>query len=622
MNEAVSTPSGSSIPRQVLDAVVVRFAGDSGDGMQLTGSQFTRTTAFHGNDLATFPDFPAEIRAPAGTLAGVSGFQIHFSSREVHTPGDQPAVLIAMNPAALAANIADLKAGGLVIVNTDKFTKRDLEKADLTSDPLEDGSLSGFQVVPVQLSTLTKNAVESLGLGAKETDRCKNFFALGMTYWLFSRDMALTEEWIQKKFKPPYDEANLAALRAGYNFADTVELFHSGYEVPPAKLAPGTYRNITGNQALALGLVAAAQLAGRPLFQGAYPITPASDVLHYLSTYKDFGVVTFQAEDEIAAIAATIGAAWGGSIAVTTTSGPGVALKGEALGLGVMVELPMVLVDIQRGGPSTGLPTKTEQSDLNIAIYGRHGESPAPVIAAQTPGDCFYAAIEAVRVAVKHMIPVILLTDGYLANGAAPWKLPDVASLAPIPVKFADGPSDGQEFRPYERDPQTLARPWAIPGTPGAEHRIGGLEKQEGTGNVSYNPDNHHRMTEIRQAKVDRIAADLDPVEVYGDDGGLLVVSWGGTFGSVRAAVDAGRTQGMKLGHLHLRWLNPMPPGVAEALARYDRVLVPELNMGQLAGLLRQRFLVDTVSFPKVQGKPFKVSELLARFQTLTSPEA
>ncbi|NOY26530.1 MAG: 2-oxoacid:acceptor oxidoreductase subunit alpha [Oligoflexia bacterium] len=602
--------------RQIIDDVVVRFAGDSGDGMQLTGDQFTRTTAAQGNDLATFPDYPAEIRAPAGTLAGVSGFQVHFSSHHVRTPGDQPSVLVAMNPAALAANVKDLKTGGLIIVNTDKFGARDLEKADLTSNPLEDGSLDAYQVVPVQLSNLTKAAVQELGLNTKEADRCKNFFALGMTYWLFDRALDWTQNWIRTKFKAPYAEANLRALQAGYNYALTVELFHAGYEVPPAALKPGTYRNITGNQATALGLLVAAQKAGRPLFQGAYPITPASDILHLLATYKEFGVITFQAEDEIAAISATIGAAWGGAIAITSTSGPGLALKGEALGLGVIVELPMVVVDVQRGGPSTGLPTKTEQSDLFIALYGRHGDAPNPVIAAQTPGDCFHAAIDAVRIAVKYMTPVLLLTDGYLANGAAPWRLPDLDEIPEIPVSLADDP---ETFHPYERDPDTLARPWAIPGTPGLEHRIGGLEKADGSGNVSYDPDNHQKMTEIRRQKIARIAQDLDPVDVEGDSGGLLVVSWGGTFGAVRSAVTQARLAGTRCGHLHLRWLNPFPRGMAELFAGYDQILVPELNMGQLATVLRSTFLVDAKSYSKVQGKPFKVSELVARIQTMTS---
>lgn len=605
---------------QVLDEVVVRFAGDSGDGMQLTGSQFTSTTAVQGNDLATFPDFPAEIRAPAGTRAGVSGFQIHFSSRDIHTPGDAPSVLVAMNPAALVANLGDLKAGGMVIVNTDKFTDRDLDKADLASNPLEDGTLEGFQLVPVQLTKLTRGAVDGLGLGAKESDRCKNFFALGMAYWLFNRDMQHTQDWISSKFKPPYDEANRRALQAGYNYADTVELFHSSYEVPAAPLAPGLYRNITGNEALALGFVAAGKLSGLTLFQGAYPITPASDVLHYLSRYKDFGVVTFQAEDEIAAVAATIGAAFGGALAITSSSGPGIALKGEALGLGLMTELPMVVVDIQRGGPSTGLPTKTEQSDLNIALYGRHGESPMAVLAAQTPADCFDTALEACRVALKYKMPVMVLTDGYLANGAEPWRLPEIDALAPIEVSHATADDVGEgPFLPYKRDPETLARPWAVPGTPGLEHRIGGLEKQQDTGNVSYDPQNHEDMTRVRQAKVDAVLADIPDIEVYGDDSGLLVVSWGGTFGAVRTAVDQARLSGLKVGHAHLRWLNPMPANLEKLLWQYDDVLVPELNMGQLAGVLRQRFLVNAVSYPKVQGKPFKVSEVLARIQRAIS---
>ncbi len=600
-------------PVQVLDDVVVRFAGDSGDGMQLTGSQFTNTTAVQGNDLATFPDFPAEIRAPAGTRAGVSGFQIHFSSHDIHTPGDAPSVLVAMNPAALVANIGDLKTGGMVVVNTDKFTDRDLEKADLTVSPLEDGTLEGFQVVPVQLTKLTRAAVDGLGLGAKESDRCKNFFALGMAYWLFNRDMGLTQAWIASKFKAPFDEANQRALQAGYNYADTVELFHSSFEVPPAPLRAGVYRNITGNEALALGFVAAGKLSGLTLFQGAYPITPASDVLHYLARYKDFGVVTFQAEDEIAAISAAIGAAFGGALAITSSSGPGIALKG---GLAMMTELPLVIADIQRGGPSTGLPTKTEQSDLHIALYGRHGEAPLPVIAAQTPADCFHVALEACRVALKYQMPVMVLTDGYLANGAEPWRVPDVGSLPAIPVNLATEVPEGG-FLPYARDPETLARPWAVPGTPGLEHRIGGLEKQANTGNVSYDPQNHEDMTRLRQEKVDRIGADVPDLEVHGDDGGLLVVSWGGTYGAVRTAVDQARVGGLRVGHVHLRWLNPMPKNLESLLWKYDDVLVPELNMGQLAGELRRRFLVNAVSYAKVQGKPFKVSEVLAKIQTL-----
>ena len=601
---------------ETLDNVVIRFAGDSGDGMQLTGSQFTSTTAIQGNDLATFPDFPAEIRAPAGTLAGVSGFQIHFSSQEIHTPGDAPSVLVAMNPAALKVNLPALKPGGMIIVNTDKFTDRDLEKAECQTNPLEDGSLDGYQVVPVQLSKLTKGAVDGLGLGSKESDRCKNFFALGMAYWLFNRDTKVTKAWIGSKFKAPYDEANKRALEAGYSYADTVELFHASYEVPAAKLRPGTYRNITGNEALALGFVAVAHLSGRPVFQGAYPITPASDVLHYLSKYKDHNIVTFQAEDEIAAVSATIGAAWAGAVAITSTSGPGVALKGEALGLATITELPMVLVDIQRGGPSTGLPTKTEQSDLYIAMYGRHGENPNPVLAASTPADCFDAAIEACRIAVKYRMPVVLLTDGYLANGAEPWRLPDVDALEPIdcgiePAARADAPP----FLPYERDPQTLARRWAIPGTPGLEHRIGGLEKQEGTGNVSYNPANHEYMCRMRADKVRRIQADVPDVVVHGDTDGVLMVSWGGTYGAVRTAVDAARKQGLRVGHVHLRWLNPFPANLEAVLRAAGKVVVAELNLGQLNTVLRSTFLVETESLAKIQGQPFKVSEILARIQ-------
>jgi 2-oxoglutarate ferredoxin oxidoreductase subunit alpha len=599
--------------------VVIRFAGDSGDGMQVTGDQFTSTTAVQGNDLATFPDFPAEIRAPAGTLAGVSGFQIHFSSVEIHTPGDEPSVLVAMNPAALKANLRDLKAGGLLIVNSDKFKERDLEKADYATNPLEDGSLSAFQVVEMPLSTLTKGAVEGLGLSAKDTDRSKNFFALGVAYWLFNRDLTVTQQWIQAKFKAPFADANLRSMMAGYNYADTVELFHSTYEVPPAKQTPGRYRNITGNQALALGFVAAAKLSGRPIFQGAYPITPASDVLHYLSNYKDFGVITFQAEDEIAAIGAAIGASFAGAIGLTSSSGPGIALKGEAMGLALMTELPLIIVDIQRGGPSTGLPTKTEQSDLLIAMYGRHGEAPLPIIAAQSPSDCFHAALEAVRIAVKYMMPVIVLTDGYLANGSEPWMLPDVENLAPIPVSLATAPNAGDAYRPYLHDPTTLARPWALPGTPGLEHRIGGLEKADGTGNVSYDPNNHEHMSHLRADKVARVVADVPDAEVHGDRSGVLVVSWGGTFGAVRSGVDAARLEGLRVGHVHLRWLNPMPQNLGALLAQYDKVLVPELNLGQLWRLLRDRFLVDAVLYSKMQGRPFKVSEIKNRIVSLST---
>jgi 2-oxoglutarate ferredoxin oxidoreductase subunit alpha len=604
---------------ETVENVVIRFAGDSGDGMQLTGTQFTNTSAIQGNDLATFPDFPAEIRAPAGTVAGVSGFQLHFSSKKIRTPGDAPNVLIAMNPAALKANIGALKAGGMVIVNTDKFTDRDLEKAEYEHNPLQDGSLEGFQVVEVELGTLTKRSVDGLGLGAKESDRCKNFFALGMTYWLYNRDMSVTQKWIKGKFKDPYDQANLNALQAGWNFADTMELFHSSYEVPAAALEPGTYKNITGNAALALGFVTAASLSGRQLFQGAYPITPASDVLHYLSKYKDFGVVTFQAEDEIAAICASIGAAFGGSIAITTTSGPGVALKGEALGLAVITELPLVLVDIQRGGPSTGLPTKTEQSDLNIALYGRHGESPNPVIAAATPSDCFNAAIEAVRVAVKYRMPVVLLTDGYLGNGAEPWKLPELDQLAPIDCNISP-PSDGDEpFLPYARDPETLGRNWAIPGTKGLEHRIGGLEKQDGTGNVDYDPHNHEYMSKLRAEKVARVVAEVPDVEVYGDTDGVGVVSWGSTFGAVRTGVDLARKAGIKVGHIHLRWLSPLPANLEATILGFTKCAVAEMNLGQLHRYLRGEYLIDLKSITKIQGLPFMSSDVAAELTQLAN---
>ncbi|MBL8614224.1 MAG: 2-oxoacid:acceptor oxidoreductase subunit alpha [Deltaproteobacteria bacterium] len=603
-------------PLTTIDDVVIRFVGDSGDGMQLTGTQFTNTTALAGNDLATFPDFPAEIRAPAGTRAGVSGFQVHFSSKDIHTPGDAPQVLIAMNPAALVANIKDLRKGGLLIVNTEKFVEREWQKADLQANPLEDGTVDDFQVVPVQIAKLTKEAVKDLGLSLKDTDRCKNFFALGMAYWLFSRDTAPTKTWIKAKFKAPFDEANIRALEAGWSYAETVELFHERFDVPAAHLPAGTYRNITGNEALALGLLTASHQTGLRLFLGAYPITPASDVLHYLAKFKDFGVITFQAEDEIAAVSATIGAAFGGALGVTTSSGPGIALKGEALGLAVMTELPIVVVDVQRGGPSTGLPTKTEQSDLMIAMYGRHGEAPMPVLAACTPADCFVAATEAARIATSFMIPVMLLTDGYIANGSEPWRVPDLSELSATPVVHRTEP---EGFAPYKRDPVTLARPWAVPGTPGLEHRIGGLEKQDGTGNVSYDPANHEHMVRLRADKVRRIEDAIPPLEVFGDADGLLVVSWGGTYGSVRTAVEEARAQGLRVGHLHLRWLNPFPKNLDELLLGAERVLVCELNLGQLVQILRARFLVDALSYAQVQGKPFKVSALLARIQTLSA---
>ncbi len=609
-------PSGKT-KREVIDQAVIRFAGDSGDGMQITGSQFTNTVALYGNDIATFPDFPAEIRAPAGTIPGVSGFQLNFSSGEVYTPGDSVDVLVAMNPAALKVNLADLKANGILIVNSDSFEEADLRKAHVTSNPLEDNTLDKFRVFPVELRRLTRAALQHLGLDAKSMDRCKNFFALGMCYWLYNRSMDPTVRWIDDKFskKPLLSEANKLALKAGYSYCEATEAFQISYEIPPAQLTPGTYRNLSGNQALAIGFVTAAQKAGLKLFLGSYPITPASDILHELSKYKNFGVLTFQAEDEIAAITSAIGAAYSGALAITATSGPGMALKTEALGLAVMTELPIVVCNIQRGGPSTGLPTKTEQADLLQALFGRNSEAPVPVLAAATPGDCFWTALEASRIALKYMVPVIVLSDGYLANGAEPWRIPTAEEIPPIPVKFETNP---EGFFPYKRDPQTLARPWAIPGTPGLEHRIGGIEKQDVTGNVNYEPLNHEKMVRIRAAKVEAIRQDIPDVVPTGDpEGDLLLVSWGSTFGSVAQAVNEQREKGRKIGHLHLRHLNPLPGNVGDVLKRYKKVLVPELNMGQLLWLLRAKFLVDAVGLNKIQGRPFKQSELEQKIEEM-----
>ena len=609
MSTLTDIPS-SKTKREVLEQAVIRFAGDSGDGMQITGSQFTNTVALYGNDIATFPDYPAEIRAPAGTIPGVSGFQLHFSSAEVYTPGDAVDVLVAMNPAALKVNVADLKPNGILIVNSDSFEESDLRKAHVTVNPLEDNSLDKFRVFPVELQRLTRTALQNLGLDAKSMDRCKNFFALGMCYWLYNRSMDPTVRWIDDKFnkKPLLAEANKLAMQAGYSYCEATEAFQISYEIPPAQLTPGTYRNLSGNQALALGFVAASQKSGLKLFLGSYPITPASDILHELSKYKNFGVLTFQAEDEIAAITSAIGAAYSGALALTTTSGPGMALKTEALGLAVATELPIVVCDIQRGGPSTGLPTKTEQADLLQALFGRNSEAPIPVLAAATPGDCFWIAMEASRIAVKYMVPVIILSDGYLANGAEPWRIPTPQEIPAIPVKFETNP-DG--FFPYRRDPNTLARPWAIPGTAGLEHRIGGLEKQETTGNVNYEPLNHEKMVRMRAAKVEAVRQDIPNVMPTGDpEGDLLLVSWGSTYGSVTQAVKAQRAKGRKIGHLHLRYLNPLPGNVGEVLKRYRRVLVPELNMGQLLWLLRAKYLVDAVGLNKIQGRPFKQNEL------------
>ncbi len=603
--------------REVLDQAVIRFAGDSGDGMQITGNQFTNTAALYGNDIATFPDYPAEIRAPAGTIPGVSGFQLHFSSNEVYTPGDAIDVLIAMNPAALKVNVADLKANGILIVNSDSFKENDLRKAQMTSNPLEDHSLDKFRLFSVELERLTRRSLEHLGLDAKSMDRCKNFFALGMCYWLYNRSMEPTVRWIEDKFKnkPLLVEANKLALKGGYSYCEATEAFQISYEIPPAQLGPGLYRSMSGNQALALGFVTAAQKSGLTLFQGSYPITPASDILHELSQYKDFGVMTFQAEDEIAAITSSIGAAYAGALAITTTSGPGMALKTEALGLAVAVEIPLVICDIQRGGPSTGLPTKTEQADLLQALFGRNSEAPIPVLAASTPADCFWVAIEACRIAIKYMVPVIILSDGYLANGAEPWRIPELSDIPEIPMKFATDPNG---FLPYKRDPQTLARPWAVPGTPGLEHRIGGLEKQDPTGNINYEPLNHENMVRIRAAKVAAVAQDIPNVLPAGDpEGDLLIIAWGSTCGSITAALKAQRAKGRRIGHLHLRHLNPLPSNLGDVLKRYKRVLVPELNMGQLLWVLRAKFLVDAVGLNKIQGRPFKQAELEQKIEEM-----
>jgi 2-oxoglutarate/2-oxoacid ferredoxin oxidoreductase subunit alpha len=601
--------------REVIEKAVIRFCGDSGDGMQITGNQFTNTVALYGNDLATFPDYPAEIRAPAGTLPGVSGFQVHFSSNDVYTPGDAVDALVAMNPAALKMNLADLKKNGILIVNLDSFRETDLRKAQMAVNPLDDHSLDAYRVFSVELQRLTRTALKDVGLDAKAMDRCKNFFALGMCYWLYNRPMDSTLRWIDAKFKssPKLVEANRLALQAGYSYCEATEAFQISYEIPPAKLSPGVYRNISGNTALAMGFVAASRKAGIPLFLGSYPITPASDILHELSQFKDFGVVTFQAEDEIAAITSAIGAAYAGSLGITTTSGPGMALKTEALGLATMVELPLVICDIQRGGPSTGLPTKTEQADLLQALFGRNSEAPIPVLAPSTPGDCFWVALEASRIAIKHMLPVIVLSDGYLANGAEPWRIPMSSDLPGIPVKFETNPED---FHPYRRDPETLSRPWALPGTPGLEHRIGGLEKEDVTGNVSYDPLNHEHMVRLRAEKVALIANEIPDAVVDGDQSGdLLIVGWGSTQGSITAAVKAQRAKGNRIGHLHLRYLNPLPRNVGDILKRYKRVMVPEMNMGQLVMVLRSKFLIDVQGYNKIQGKPFKQAEIEAKIE-------
>jgi 2-oxoglutarate/2-oxoacid ferredoxin oxidoreductase subunit alpha len=600
-------------PVEQVDQVVIRFAGDSGDGMQLTGGRFASETAVLGNDLSTLPDFPAEIRAPAGSLPGVSGFQIHFSDHEILTPGDAPNVLVAMNPAALRTNLKDLPSGGTLIVNTDSFTDRNLEKAGYTSNPLEDGSLDGYQVHEVPLTSLTIEALKEFDVTKREAERSKNMFALGLMSWLYTRPTEGTISFLEKKFasKPEIAKANVKAFNAGYAFGETAEAFVTHYEVKPAKLPPGTYRGITGNQALAMGLVAASVKSGLPLFLGAYPITPASGILEELSRYKYFGIRTFQAEDEIAAAGAALGASFGGSLGVSTSSGPGVVLKMETIGLAVTLELPLLILDIQRAGPATGMPTKPEQADLLLTMFGRNAESPVPVVAAPTPGGCFHMAIEAVRIALKYRTPVFLLSDAYLANGAEPWLIPDVSTLPDISVEFADAPNDEGGFLPYLRDAETLARPWAIPGTPGLEHRIGGLEKADGTGNVSYDPDNHDHMVRIRARKVAGIAADIPELEVDDHEGAkLLVVGWGGTYGPIAAGVRRVREAGGKVAHAHFTHLNPLPRNTGEVLSRYDRILVPEMNLGQLVKLLRAEFLVDAVGYNRVRGLPFRSGEL------------
>ncbi|HTQ05082.1 MAG TPA: 2-oxoacid:acceptor oxidoreductase subunit alpha [Polyangiaceae bacterium] len=595
----------------MIRGAVVRFAGDSGDGMQVTGDQFTAAAALARNDLATFPDFPAEIRAPAGTTYGVSGFQVHFSSQDVFTPGDAPDVLVAMNPAALKTNLKDLKKGGLLILNSGTFNGTNLKKAGYDVNPLEDNSLDGYTVLSIDITKHTVASVKDTGLSNKEAHRCKNFWTLGLMFWIYSRPLEPTLKWIESKFGKRSDlvAANIAALKAGHAYGETAEVFQHRYEVPAAPVEKGEYRNIGGNTATALGLVAAAQLSGLPLVLGAYPITPASDVLHELSKYKHFGVTTIQAEDEIAAVCAALGASYAGNLGVTSTSGPGMALKMEGIGLALSVELPLVIIDIQRGGPSTGLPTKTEQADLLQAVYGRNSEGPVCVIAASTPGNCFNMAIEAVRLALKYMTPVILLTDGYLANGAEPWRIPRIEDLPKLDVKFRTDPAG---FHPFLRDPTTLARNWAVPGTPELMHRIGGLEKDYNSGHISYAPDNHERMVKVRAAKIAGIANDIPPLtmEVGEDSGKLLVLGWGSTYGSIREAVQRCRDRGLSVSHAHLRYINPFPSNLGEVLKRFDRVLVPELNLGQLVKVLRSTYLVPAESFAKVQGQPFKIAEL------------
>ncbi len=600
---------------KTIDEAIIRFAGDSGDGMQLTGGRFTETTAIVGNDLSTLPDFPAEIRAPAGSLAGVSAFQLKFSSKDIHTPGDRPDVLVAMNPAALKVHQKDLIPGGTLIINTDAFTKKNLNFAGYETNPVEDGTLEDyFTVIPIEMNKMVTAACEHMELSSKLVLRTKNFFALGVLFYMYDRPLDATESWLKKKFagKDSIIDANTVSMHAGYNYADTTELFTTRFKVEKASLPKGTYRNINGNLATSLGLLAASERSDLELFLGSYPITPASDILHTLSAWKHYGVKTFQAEDEIAGVTSAIGAAYTGSLAVTTTSGPGIALKGEAIGLAIITELPLVIINVQRGGPSTGLPTKTEQSDLNQALYGRNGEAPMPVIAASTPGDCFYAAYEACKTAIKHMTPVMLLTDGYLANGSEPWNIPKVKDLEPIDSNFEKKPNADGDFLPYLRDDKTLSRPWAIPGTPNLEHRVGGIEKAENTGHVSYDPENHHRMVLLRQEKVDRIQNDIPNTKIYGEaHGDLLILSWGGTYGACRSASETLQDAGNKVSHVHLRWISPLPKDLGEILIHFKHVLVPEINLGQLLRLIRSEYLVDAKGLNLVRGRPIGAATIV-----------
>ncbi|MBS1120604.1 MAG: 2-oxoglutarate oxidoreductase, alpha subunit [Deltaproteobacteria bacterium] len=598
-----------------LDRVVIRFVGDSGDGMQLTGSEFAKAAAEAGNDISTFPDFPAEIRAPAGSLFGVSGFQLHFSSSEIHTPGDAPDVLVAMNPAGLKTNLKDLVETGTLIINSGAFIESNLKKASYSSNPLEDGSLDKYKVHAIDINQLTMAALAESPLTNKEKGRAKNFFALGLVFWMYGREPESEIRRIHQQFakKPGYGDANVQVFKAGYHYGETAEVFQTVYKVPPAAFKPGMYRNITGNEAIALGLVVGADLAGKPLFYSGYPITPASSILHSLAKYKNFGILTFQAEDEIAAMGAALGAAYGGSIAVTASSGPGIALKGEAMGLGVMTELPVVILNIQRGGPSTGLPTKTEQSDLLQSLFGRNGESPLPVLAAKSPGDTFYCAIEAIKIATRYMVPVILLSDGYIANGSEPWLLPNLASLPRFDVTHR---TDPKNYFVYERDPRTLARSWVIPGTPGLEHRIGGIEKDALTGNISYAPENHEKQTHVRAEKVARIAQEIGELDLSGPEtGDVLIIGWGGTFGSLRQAQQALAATGKRVSHAHLRWLSPLEPGLDKVIRNFKRVIVAELNMGQLRMVIRDKYLIDVIGLNKIQGMPFKIAEVTAAIE-------